>query len=648
MPIFPSEKVPESKPPKVSITRYNDWRGVDYVHDAYSCSESRCPELLNMISYTRGTLEGRKGYEVVKSFDNEIYAFAMGSLGNNSVSFVHEGSNLWLAEDSNYTLIYELMPQHKTTIFFSQYQEKFLIAPQEEVKLRTIGLILGGGVFLYIDKVDGEITVGNVADIAYKPVVTIAASHTGGGTVLESVNLISPGRIHKAYGDGGNKTFQLPSKNLDSTAVEIIEILADGEQTYTEGIAGNLGFTVDRSTGKITFNSAPPNPPIDGTDNLFITYYKTVEGNMEKIVNCNTVEEFGVGGALRCFVTRNAEYRSYDWWSEPHQPNYFPDLNYGISGNDNTAIVGYLKYLSYLVILKEQNEQDITVYIRTGTVTDEKTYFSTSIGMVGVGAASPYCFTSVLDEPVFLSGTGIYAIVSDAISQQATLQNRSYWLDPKLTNEPDLFKAIAVAWGGFYLLSVNGNTYVLDMRRGEVIDLQKQGVYDGYFWQGFTPTCFLNHGNNLYFGNASGELCRFRDSGTMDDYLDADRAIQYIVKTKQDDDGSGSYRKSLSKKGQSIALKPFSVSTVNVNINTDEGRLFSVNDIVLTASRLWFGYLNFGRVDFNSSTATRPQRLNVRVKKYRSLQFELSSYSKRNTFALVQIEKSFYLTGKSV
>ncbi len=648
MPIFPTEKVPESKAPKVSVKRYDDWRGVDYVHDAYSCSENRCPELLNMICYTRGTLEGRKGYEVLHRFDGAVYGIGRGFIGGDFRTLIHEGGNLWAQVDGEYSLIYSEMPTATTQIFFAQYQQKFLIAPENPVELKTMGFIIGGGKYLYIDYHDGEYIVDNVTAIAYKPVVTIAASHEGGGTVLEAVNLLQPGRIHKAYGDGVNKTFQLPSKKLDATAVEVIEVLAEGERVYTEGIAGADGFTVNRDTGKVTFNTAPPNPPIDGTDNIFVTYYKTVEGSVKKITDCNTVTQYGVGGALRCFVTRNAAYKSYDWWSEPHQPNYFPDLNYGISGNDNTAIVGYLKYYDYLIILKEQNDQDVTVYIRTGTITEEKTYFTTNIGMVGVGAVSPYSFASVLDEPVFLAKSGIYAIVSDAISQQATLQNRSYWVNTRLTKEPNLENAVAIAWDGFYLVSVNANTYVLDMRHGEVIDLQKQGVYDGYFWQGISPSCYMTQENKLYFGTANGEFCVFRDSGTMEDYQDGEGAISYLVKTKQDDDGSGAYRKSLSKKGQSIALKPFSVSTVNLTLNTDEGKLNTVKQLSISASRFAFLQLDFARLDFNSSTATRPQALKFRAKKYRTLQYELASNKPKNCFALIKIEKSFYVTGKTV
>ncbi len=645
MPIFTNENPVEAKPAKASITRYNDWRGVDYVHDAFTCSENRCPELLNMISYTRGTLEGRK---VIKKFEGAIYCIKHGFVGGGFRTFVHEGNNLWVSSGDDYLKIFSDMPDSKTVIFFSQYQEKFLVAPQDPVGLKTLGFIIGGGRYLYIDAEDDVFTVADVTSIAYIPVVTIAAAYTGGGTVLEAVNLLQPARVHKAYGDGSNKTFQLPSKKLDETPIMVKLILADGEADYTEGIAGELGFTVDRETGKLTFNTAPPNPPVDGTDNLFITYYKTVEGNIEKITGCTICEEYGVGGALRCFFSGNINYKSYDWWSEPHQPNYFPDLNYGISGNDNTAIVGYLKYFNNLALLKEQNEQDVTVYMRSGTITEEKTYFTTNIGMVGVGAISPHSFATVLDEPVFLSATGVYAIVSDVISQQATLQNRSYWVDPHLTAEPNLKDAVATAWGGYYLLSINGNTYVLDMRRGEVIDRQKQGVYDGYFWQGFDPSCYMTNGDKLYFGNANGELCIFSDSGTMDDYLDDERPIRYLVKTKQDDDGSSAFRKTLGKKGQSIALKPFSVSTVKVRLNTDEGELASVQEITLSASRFNFARVDFNRLDFNSSIATRPQPLRVRAKKYRTLQYELESNVEKNNFALVQIEKNYYLTGKTV
>ncbi len=648
MPVFPSEKSPETKLPKASVTRYNDWRGVDYVHDAFTCAENRCPELLNMISYTRGTLEGRKGYRVLRRFEGEVYSLKHGFVGGKFRTFVHEGANLWASSGDEYTKIFSDMPRAKTLIFFAQYQEKFLIAPVQPAKLKTLGFVIGGGRYLYIDADIDDFTVADVTEIAYIPVVTIAASYNGGGTVLEPVNLLQPARVHKAYGDGVNKTFQLPSKKLDDTAVKITRILAEGEMEYTENIAGEVGFTVDRTTGKLTFNIAPSKPPVDGTDNLFITYSKTVEGNMEKITGCTMCEEYGVGGALRCFVCGNSEYKSYDWWSEPHQPNYFPDLNYGISGNDNTAIVGYLKYYNSLVVLKEQNDQDITVYIRTGTVTDEKTYFTTNIGMVGVGAISPYSFATVLDEPVFLSRTGVYAIVSDVISQQATLQNRSYWVDPRLTAEPNLERAIATAWGGFYLLSINGNTYVLDMRRTEVIDRQKQGVYDGYFWQGFDPTCYMTINENLYFGTAGGDICVFNDKDNMEDYIDDNNAIRYLVKTKQDDDGSSAFRKTLGKKGQSIALRPFSVSTVTVRLNTDEGRLVSVQEITISASRITFARIAFNRLDFNSSVATRPQPLRVRAKKYRTLQYELESNIKGNNFALVQLEKNFYLTGKTV
>ncbi len=647
MPVFANENPPVSQPPDISTTRYNDWRGVDYVHDAYTCPENRCPELINMISHTRGTLEGRKGYKVLKQFEGAIYSIKRGYIGGAFRIFIHEGVNLWALSDGEYRIIYSEMPTVKTEIFFSQYQEKPLIAPETPIEVRTVGFVLGGGKFLYIDY-DTDYIVDSILTIAYKPVVTIAASHEGGGTILEAVNLLQPGRIHKAYGDGTATIFQLPSKKLDATTIEIIEILEEGEKTYTEGIAGDLGFTVDRDTGKVTFNTAPPKAPVDGTDNLFITYYKTVEGNAEKITNCNLVEEYGVGGALRNFLTRNPDYKSYDWWSEPNQPNYFPDLNYGIAGNDNTAIVGYLKYYNYLVILKEQNDQDVTIYIRNGTVTEQNTYFTTNIGMVGVGAVSPYAFASVLDEPLFLSQTGIYAIISSALNQAATLQERSYWINPRLTKEPNLKTAIATPWGGYYLLSVNGNTYVLDARRGEAIDVQRQNAYDGYFWQGFNPNCYMTVEDDLYFGTADGKYCMFRDDGGMEDYLDGDEAIHYFVQTKQDDDGSGSYRKSLSKKGQSIALKPFGVSTVNIRVNTDEGRLESLEDIELSSSMFTFESINFNRMDFNSSSATRPQRLKLRVKKYRTLQYELESREQRNSFALVQIEKSFYLTGKTV
>ena len=168
-----------------------------------------------------------------------------------------------------------------------------------------------------------------------------------------------------------------------------------------------------------------------------------------------------------------------------------------------------------LMIIKEDNQQDSTIFQRWGNMnSDGSVTFSIEQGIAGTGAISRHCFASLVDEPLFFSKRGIMATTNSNVLLERSVQNRSYFVDAKLINEPNLDKAIACEWNGYYVLAVNGRAYVLD-GRNKTYKSQSESdyVYECYHWENIPAICFLSIGNELYFGTADGRVCKLSEIG---------------------------------------------------------------------------------------------------------------------------------------
>ena len=68
-------------------------------------------------------------------------------------------------------------------------------------------------------------------------------------------------------------------------------------------------------------------------------------------------------------------------------------------------------------ILKEDNEQDATVFLRSATLKMTLQFFSLlKTGLAGVGAVSPYCMKDLRDDHMYLSKQGVFAITTNAVT----------------------------------------------------------------------------------------------------------------------------------------------------------------------------------------------------------------------------------------
>ena len=113
--------------------------------------------------------------------------------------------------------------------------------------------------------------------------------------------------------------------------------------------------------------------------------------------------------------------------------------------------------------------------------------------MAGVGAVSRGSFAVLLDDPLFLSRTGVYALSANQSGERVT-QNRSYYINPRLILEESMSTAEAVEWNGQYLLAFpNGHVYVMDARQKKSYRSAAMGdyVYECYYWENVPAVCWL-------------------------------------------------------------------------------------------------------------------------------------------------------------
>lgn len=606
---------------KMNTTVYSRFKGVDFSVDASLVSKDRSPYAPNLIADVGGMPEKRLGWRTLHTLEQPINGIWYGEINGQKSFIAHGGTKIYKFTAVNFEIIKENVNNAKSTAFFMRSSD-------DTGKI----YILTGGEFL---EYDGT-TVKNVADDGYIPTILISRNPTGGGTVYEAVNLISGKRTESFLGNDTDKVYQLSANKIDS--VDKVEVLnSNGEKVTT------TEYTADLTTGKITF-TATHTPVVTGQDNVFITYTKTVEGYADRINKCTISDLYGLGGSNRVFLSGNPDYKAYDWYSDIFKPNYFPDLNYSIVGTSDTAIMGYQRLGKYQMILKEDNQQDSTVFQRYGTLNDDGSVtFSVEQGVAGIGAISKRCFGMLADEPLFLSRQGIQAITSNNILAERTIRNRSFFVDSYLTKETNLQNAVACEWNGFYVLCINGAAYVLD---GKNKSYKERSIasydynYECYYWTNIPAVCLLSVAGELYFGTEDGRICKFNtDIETMSKYSDDGKAIVASWSTLNDDDDAPHLYKSMTKKGCLVTIKPYTRSSGTIYVCKDGNpRQFLRSG---TMDILDWDDIDFDRFTFNTNDSPQDIFFKKKVKKYKRLQIIVENDALNEGFGVLQIVKTF-------
>jgi len=542
-------------------------------------------------------------------------------------------------------LIYDIVEDVSRTLIYTGMAERRSWSAELNLKLVILDgdhiYVYDGTDFIKLDASDPDANV-------YVPTLTISKDPSGGGTDYEALNLLQPAFKEKFYVDqdhASTKKFQLSFGGLDSTTVKAQIMNSQGEWVdKTEG----TDFSVDRTKGTVTFTTAPGQSPVSGEDNVSITAYRTVEGYADRVNHCRFGILFGVNGANdRLFISGNRSkgigtdgqpysLANYDWYSGEYDPTYFPDTGYSKMGADNSAIMGYSIIGGYLATHKDTNEKYQPVIIREGNLVDSVPTFPVVNSLQGAGAMSPWCFSYLEEEPLFLSKLGIYAITAQDITGEKYAQNRSYYLDGRLLEEENLQDAFALTYRDYYIVCVNGHCYILDGLQPIRTDKSQPYAtrqYVGFYFENIPATCMFEMGGNLCFGSDDGNIYVFyakRDE--LKSYNDNGAAIDCRWETA--DIMETLFYKN--KKYRYLALKCLPALASSVEIWAQRNGLWEMLKEDITTLRYFdFRYIDFEKWGFSTDNTAKVLSSKVRLRKLDHVRFRFVNKKVNEPFGLI-------------
>lgn len=607
-------------PPSKKTYAYeiDQFLGTDLSNAPNNVSIFRSPYCPNMIRDTVGKVKKRDGYSLIRKYAAKINGvhFLEGK------TLVHSGESLYLDGEPP-TLL-----SSANNAFSSSF------------KMGGKLYILDGKNYLVYDGTAVSGVVGTT------PLIIIARAPSGGGTVYDPVNLMTPWRKVGFLGTAGTLDYFLPSTDLDASAVTAQK--DNGSGTLVDLVEGT-DFTVTRATGKVTFNVAPGVSSVTGEDNVFITYAKTVDGYADKIKKCDVCILYGINGARnRVFVTGNPDNKNVDYYCELNNPAFFADTSYSLLGNG--AIMNYSIVNETLVTHKAGEENGSNAVLRDGVLTDKGTVFRSKGSYQTSGALSKRSFSILENEPMFLTDDkNISAITPSDVLGERLSQERSYYItsalrgDNKLVpsySQATLEAAYACSYNGFYFIAVYPDVYVLD---GTQFSIEKNRPYstrqyECYYWPNIKAT-LLYEDNGLCFGTSDGSICKFI-AGQTDD---PDGAVECWWDTPELDGESFADKKTFTYVGVRIASAPKTGVKISTKVKGLWGEKVPHNN-----EAVYFDFSNLDFSEFSFSTDATPHTLGqkIKIKNEDKVQFRFENSRPGELFGLYKAIIEYTESGK--
>lgn len=522
MPYIPAAGFMKSgapKPPQKQVISIPQFMGIDLTSKPTLMSIYRSPDCANMMRSAPGKVKRRMGYEAVagKKFRGRINGVAAAQNADSGI--VHAGTNIYIGSNILAGTLAEAESVRDDSVVVSSTG----VRDGRSVFLRFGSrgdVVFFDGQAARIKRTTPVNSFGRTADYfstiaaeAYVPTVMIDRDPVGGGTAYEEINIMSDAFTELFYADGKATAYQMSFDNLLASAKSVVKKLRSDGLTW-ETLKESTDYTVNYTTGMVTFASAPEATSVDGQSNLSITVSKDRSEKRSWVDKCTVAAAFeNDAGSMRLFAAGNPDYPNRDFWSEADDATYWPDLNYSILGSQSESIIGY----SFLGNNLATHKSDGSVYVRS-PVTDEglfnRQYFPILSIVRGPRNISPYSFAVVNNEPVFLTENGIYALTSADLTAEKYAQKRSLYLDGALSNEAALADAYSTVWREQYMLAANDNIYILDGTTRTYAEGEPYSnyQYEAFMWKNIPARCVWTWGEDLYFGDSYGQVYRFSEN----------------------------------------------------------------------------------------------------------------------------------------
>ncbi len=555
---------------------------------------------------------------------------------SNMTRIYHVGKNFFIRKGNNlaFDLAYENAKRRRSVSY----------------QIDNMLIILDGKNIYKYTEADG---LKLASESAYIPLVTIGKSPDGGGYAYEPLNMLQPGFYEQFTVDSAHQEttrFYLSFDNLDSTEVVVWKLFPSGNwHKMTE----DRDFTVNRRHGYLIFLHAPGVTPVTGEDNIKVLAYKTVRGYRRRVSECTFGVLYGVNGvADRLFLSGNPEYQNWDFYSQQHDPTYFPDTGYSVIGSSKSAIKGYAKIDSYLATFKDEYNDGQAAFIRYGDlIQNEYTNLSEPVFRLknvlqGNGVITPYAFGYIQTEPLFLTRLGIFAITPQDLTGKEYSQSRSFYLDGELEKETNLEDAVAIVYRDQYILAISNRLYILDGLQATRTDRSEPystRQYAGFLCTNVPAYTMWVDEDALFIGTKDGRVCRFdKDIEDLESYNDDGQPI-YCCWETPDLDGALFYK---NKTFRYFAIRMMNSLRTSVKLYTRKlaSWTFVKED---RASGLYFSFehIDFELFSFSPDTSEKVVHTKIRLKKVDKARFRVVNQRINEPFGLTNLALEYIESG---
>lgn len=536
--------------PREYATHYHELLGVDYQADQTEVDRRRSPDMVNMISDFGGNPIKRDGYRRVGlgysalvMVDGVMY----GIYATNLAFSIYELSlvGYQFNEDDSHT---EAIIVGDVSEVFAYQQYIYTVAENAIVCFDTIEKTfkwVGIGTDMMSQGTVGEsapVYEDNIPDT----VITLKPDGTGGVT-LDDKNLFSIYQRFNYQGDGTTTEYKIPNYTKIGSWIKAEVKDANGDWQEVSATLGasttETGKTLD-GTGTmtsnvvdptVTFTTAPAAVGSDQADNVRITFAPYSMDEVEAGVKKGFWNETFVS----LLSTKAATFQSGRMFVADKYKVYYSDVSDPFTVSDlawfdvDSEVMCFTRSSNYLAIITKDNGRN-TIFLAseaTRTVDSERgeteTYFSVKASNAGIGAIAPKCVATLSDEPMFLSNTGVFGILSNWQSEKYAV-NRSSRINRKLCKEPNLENAVGIAFNDYFYLAINGRMYVLDSRHKES-DRAGNKPLEAYYFEGLPAIeSMYVVGDRMYFCSENGTYTWNDDMTDLERYYDDAYQIEAV------------------------------------------------------------------------------------------------------------------------
>lgn len=558
------------------ITRnYSNFKGVDFTGNN-TVDFSRSPNAKNMWKkYDESeAIQTRPGMTLLGNFSNKILGLFFFKENNTTHVLIHSGTKLlkW----SNYP-----NTPVQTTELFSGMN----IKESKSFIFNNTLFIIDGINYLEYNGTNAASVIGTIPELTYWRTPDGGTDMDDGvdsDYVKQYENYLTSWRKNLFIADGESKNFQLVEKGLDSAALAGLTYATVNGVTKTE----NIDFTVNRTTGVVTFTTAPADEA-----KVIIYYSKTTSGLRNRILNCTLICEFN----NRIFFSGNPDYPNAVFHTEADDPRYIANNLQNSCGFDLARVKALIPGNNVLWVIKERGQNDSSIHYLTPTNYNEYVGYSDINGSINLGCVSTGI--NFNDDIVFFSNKGLEGISNSAMYSEQILQHRSSLVDSKMLQETNYTNVKLAEYQGYLMCLIDSHIYLADSRR-KYQNSSNDIEYEWFYWElPFNITFISEYRGVLYLGNDAGNIY------ILDGTSDNQEEIESIWTTNKDNLGYPGYTKTTNKRGNVVKL----LSKSNDNIKLD-----TIVDGILKEKTI-----------LNDSSTIVPYR--IKDKKFKEIQLKFSS-----------------------